>query len=122
MKKRLLLAGGGHAHIGVLAALARAPLGQTEVTVLSPFPRQFYSGMRPGWFAGHYALDECVIPLASLAEHAGARLQLSHLARIDLDARVAYTESAEAIGFDVISIDTGPIIDPTAIAGTADHA
>jgi len=122
VKKRLLLAGGGHAHIGVLAALARAPLAQSDVSVLSPFPRQFYSGMLPGWIAGHYALDECVIPLAGLAERAGARLHLAHLARIDLDARVAYTESAEAIGFDVISIDTGPVIDPAAIAGTAEHA
>jgi len=78
--------------------------------------------MLPGWIAGHYALDECVIPLASLAARAGARLQLAHLARIDLEARVAYTESAEAIAFDVISIDTGPVTDPTAIAGTADHA
>lgn len=122
MKKRLLLAGGGHAHLGVLAAFARAPLVESEVTLLSPFPRQLYSGMLPGWIAGHYELDECEIPLPSLAARAGVRFCLGHLARIDLDARIAFTESAEEIAFDLISIDTGPVIDRAAIAGLADHA
>lgn len=122
MMQRILLAGGGHAHLGVLAAFVRDPLPQSEVTLLSPFPRQVYSGMLPGWIAGHYTLDECVIPLPSLAARAGARFCLGHLARIDLDARVAYTEGAEAIAFDLISIDTGPVIDTGAIAGLAAHA
>src|SRR5262245_62923938 len=122
MTTRLLLAGGGHAHVGVLAAFARAPLPASEVTLLSPFPRLIYSGMLPGWIAGHYMLDECAISLESLAARAAARFRPGHLARIDLDARIAFTESAEEIGFDLISIDTGPVINPNAITGVADHA
>jgi selenide,water dikinase len=120
--KRLLLAGGGHAHLGVLAAFARAPVADVEITLVSPFPRQVYSGMLPGWIAGHYALDECVIALPPLADWAGVRFHLAHVARVDLAARVAYTEAAEPIPFDLLSIDTGPVTDSTAIPGLADHA
>jgi selenide,water dikinase len=120
--KRLLLAGGGHAHVGVLERFAREPLADVDVTLVSPFARQVYSGMLPGWIAGHYALEECVIALAPLAQAAGARLHLAHVARLDLQNRIAYTEAAEAIPFDVLSLDTGPVIDPDAIPGLAQHA
>jgi selenide,water dikinase len=121
LNRKLLLAGGGHAHLGVLEAFAREPLDQVDLTLVSPFPRQIYSGMLPGWIAGHYALDDCVIRLAHLAARADARFELAHIARIDLAARIAYTEAAEPIAFDVLSIDTGPVIDTSAIAGMAEH-
>jgi selenide,water dikinase len=122
MKTRLLLAGGGHAHLGVLTAFARAPVPDLEITLVSPFARQVYSGMVPGWIAGHYALEDCVIPLAPVAARAGALFRQAHVARLDLAARVAFTESAEAIGFDLLSIDTGPSAATNAIAGAAEHA
>ncbi len=121
--KRLLLAGGGHAHVFVLEALARTrPAGGVEVTLVTPFPRLFYSGMLPGWIAGHYALDDCAIPLAPLAERAGAKIAFAHLARLDLDARTAWTESAEPFPFDLISIDTGPVVDHDQLPGLREHA
>jgi pyridine nucleotide-disulfide oxidoreductase family protein len=122
LKQRLLLAGGGHAHLGVLHDFARAPLVDTDITLVSPFPRQVYSGMLPGWIAGHYALDACVVQLAQLVARSGASFQLAHLARIDLATRTAYTEAAEPIAFDLLSIDTGPVVDAAAIPGLAEHA
>jgi selenide,water dikinase len=122
LNRKLVLAGGGHAHLGVLEAFAREPLDGVDLTLVSPFPRQLYSGMLPGWIAGHYELDDCMIRLAHLVARAGARFLLAHIARIDLAARVAYTEAAEPIAFDVLSIDTGPVIDTTAIAGIGEHA
>lgn len=121
-KTRLLLAGGGHAHLGVLAALAAEPVPGLEVTLVSPFPRQVYSGMLPGWIAGHYALDGCVVPLEPLARRAGAHFEMAHVARLDLDARVAYTEGAQPFAFDLLSIDTGPVADLHTIVGLAEHA
>lgn len=122
MTTRLLLAGGGHAHLGVLSALAEHPVPGLEVTLVSPFPRQVYSGMLPGWIAGHYVLDACVVPLEPMAQRAGARFEMAHVARLDLDARLAYTEGAQPIPFDLLSIDTGPVVDPQAIEGLAEHA
>src|SRR5262245_30151237 len=84
LKQRLLLAGPGHAHLGVLQALAHKPLGEVDVTLVSPFPRQVYSGMLPGWIAGHYELEQCVVHLGGLAARAGVKLQLAHVARLDL--------------------------------------
>lgn len=126
MTLRLLLAGGGHAHVGVLDALARAPLvdaqgNPVEVTLVSPFERQVYSGMLPGWVAGHYMLEQCVIPLRPLAQRAGAGYVQAHVARLDLANRIAYTEAAQPIPFDLISIDTGPVLDADAIAGAREH-
>ncbi len=124
--RRLLLAGGGHAHVAVLDALARTPLrdadGQAvEVTLVSPFERQVYSGMLPGWVAGHYMLEQCVIPLGPLARRAGAAFVQAHVARLDLDNRIAYTEAAQTLAFDFISIDTGPVLDLDLVAGTREH-
>jgi len=61
-RPRLLLVGFGHAHLFVLDALARAPL-QAQVTLITPYERQFYSGMLPGWIAGHYRSEQCAIRL-----------------------------------------------------------
>jgi selenide,water dikinase len=122
MKRRLLLAGAGHAQLRVLLELARAPRADVEVTLVTPFTRQMYSGMLPGWIAGHYALDECTIPLPPLARRAGVRLALAHVARLDLDQRIAYTEAAEPIAFDIASLDTGPELDMDALPGLREHA
>jgi pyridine nucleotide-disulfide oxidoreductase family protein len=120
--KRLLLAGGGHSHVFVLDALARARTADVEVTLVSPFDRQVYSGMLPGWIAGHYAIEQCVIPLAPLAQRANARFVQAHVARLDLEHRIAYTEASEPLPFDVISIATGPVLDLDAIPGLREHA
>jgi len=37
--KRLLLAGGGHAHMAVLHALGRERISEVEVTLVAPTPR-----------------------------------------------------------------------------------
>ena len=126
--KRLLLAGGGHAHVGVLQALAAQPLHDTEVTLITPAARQIYSGMLPGWIAGHYALEQCVIPLAPAAARAGVRLLLGHVTGLDLAARQARVLPADgnpgitALPFDLLSIDTGPVTDASPIAGAAEAA
>ena len=68
--KRLVLMGGGHAHVKVLAELAAQPLPGWDVHLVSPYRRQIYSGMLPGWVAGHYAIDACAIALDQLAARA----------------------------------------------------
>ena len=66
MKKKLVLLGGGHAHVCVLKSLTLVvpqPFDEVEVTLISPYARQIYSGMLPGWVAGHYVIEQCVISL-----------------------------------------------------------
>lgn len=119
--KRLVLLGGGHAHVHVLDALARTPLPGTEVVLVTPDPRQIYSGMLPGWIAGHYTLDEIAIALVPLARRAGVRFMQARGVALELEARRLHCDDGTSIEFDILSIDTGPTTG-NGIAGSADHA
>jgi selenide,water dikinase len=120
--KRLLLIGGGHAHVHVLATLAEAPFAEIEVTLISPYPRQIYSGMLPGWIAGHYALENCAIPINRLAQRAGVRFVQSACHKLDLDRKIAHCMNGEQIAFDLLSIDSGPTLALANLPGAEQYA
>ena len=122
MSQQLLLIGGGAAHLGVLDAFVRSRPRDAEVSLVSPFDRTLYSGMLPGWIAGHYRIDELTIPLADLAARAGAEFFRDRVIAIDLVERVAYTESGAPLPFDVLSIDIGAELGGEAIRGLAEFA
>jgi pyridine nucleotide-disulfide oxidoreductase family protein len=120
--KRLLLVGGGQAHAFVLRALALAPRRDVEVVLVTPSDRLVYSGMLPGWIAGHYTLPELTIPLQPLVDAAGAVLMLRRVVGLDLQRKMVRTDRNELIEFDLISIATGPAVDFDAIPGSRDFA
>jgi len=120
--KLLVLVGGGHAHVHVLAALATRPFADTQVTLISPYSRQIYSGMLPGWIAGYYAIEDCALSLDALARRAGIRFVQTSCTALDLEARQLGCANGETIPFDYASIDTGPIANPGEPAGAAEHA
>jgi selenide,water dikinase len=119
--RRLLLLGGGHAHVQVLDALARAPLPGLQATVVTPYARQMYSGMVPGLLAGHYAADDCVIPLAPLAAAAGVTLRLARAVALDARSRQVRLDDGEQLGYELLSIDTGPEADLDSLTGASEH-
>lgn len=120
--KRLVLLGAGHAHVHVLSRIGQAPPAGVDVTLISPFPRQVYSGMLPGWISGHYSLEQCVIPLPPLAARAGVRLCQTAASGLDLAARQVLCEDGRRVEWDVLSIDTGPVADVAGLPGAAQHA
>lgn len=109
--RRLLLIGGGHAHVFVLDALARSPYPDCEVTLISPYPRQIYSGMLPGWIAGHYSIEQCAIPIGLLAQRAGIRFVQTACTDLDNELKRVRCANGETIPFDIASIDSGPVVD-----------
>lgn len=109
--RRLVLAGGGHAHLAVLHALARAPLRGVDVTLVTPSPQQAYSGMLPGWIAGHYTREELEIDLECLARRASVRLLVDSIGAMDADRRCVALTDARHLEFDLISLDVGSEID-----------
>lgn len=120
--KRLVLLGGGHAHVKVLADLAAHPLPGWEVHLVSPYRRQIYSGMLPGWVAGHYPIESCAIALDTLA--AQAQVTLHETAGIGLDGAINQLSCADGsrIDFDLLSIDTGPLAATDQLPGCTRHA
>ncbi|MBA5604212.1 FAD-dependent oxidoreductase [Duganella sp. FT3S] len=109
--KRLLLIGGGHAHLFVLEQLARVSTPGTEVVMVTPSAQQGYSGMLPGWMAGHYERSQCQIDLRPLAVAASARLELGHVCAMNADRRCVRLDDGREIAYDVASIDVGSATD-----------
>lgn len=106
--QRLLLIGGGHAHVAVLADwIARGRPAGVQAVLLTPEPELRYSGMVPGWIAGQHTSAAGLVDLAALARRAGAELVLDRCAAIDPDARRVTTAGGQTIAFDLASFDTG---------------
>jgi selenide,water dikinase len=120
--KRLLLLGGGHAHVHGLAAMARAPWRDVEVVLVTPHERQMYSGMVPGVVAGHYAPQEAAIPLMPLARAAGVRWVRGAAVGLDAARRMVALADGQTLGYELLSIDTGAVMDRDAIPGAREHA
>ena len=119
--KRLLLIGGGHAHVEVLRRFALQPQPGVSITLVSPHRYTPYSGMVPGLVAGHYTFDEAHIDLAPLAQWAGAVLHPARVERLDAGNRIAYCSDGSQHAFDVCGIDIGstPRMD---VPGAREHA
>lgn len=116
--QKLLLLGAGHAHVQVLAQLAQNRPADLDVTVLTPYPFQTYSGMVPGLVGGRYTSKECQIPLEPLFKAAGARWVQGRVTALDAAAQTVQVAPAggnrsapEQLHYTRLSIDTGAIID-----------
>jgi selenide,water dikinase len=120
--KQLVLAGGGHAHVQVLAALATRPLPGVEVTLVTPQPTQWYSGMVPGVIAGRYAPEEAQINLAALARRAGVRLVLDAVCALRAEARQLQLAGGAELAYDALSLDTGGEMSRSLIDGAREQA
>lgn len=105
--RRLLLVGGGHAHLAVLELLARTRPKDLEVVLISPGAWQYYSGMIPGWMAGLYRLDECRIGLPALASRARVHLVQDTVVGMDADQRQVRLSGGDTWRYDTLSLDVG---------------
>lgn len=110
-RPRLLLVGAGHAHLEVLRRCAeeRRSKDATEfdLTVVSPVPRQVYSGMVPGYLAGTYALDEISVAVAPLVSRAEGELIEGAASALDPTRRTVRLRSGREIEYDLVSFAVG---------------
>ncbi len=118
----LVLVGGGHTHALVLRSWAMKPLPGVRVTLINPAPTAPYSGMLPGYVAGHYDKEELDIDLVQLARLANARLVMAAATGIDPERRLIQVAGQPAIGFDIASIDIGISTRMPDLPGFEDHA
>jgi len=121
MKRRLLLIGGGHSHVEVIRRWGLAPEPDVTVTLVSPDRHTPYSGMLPGFIAGHYVHADCHIDLERLCAAAGVRRVAATVNSLDLQARLARCEQGQDQPFDLLSIDTGSTPVTAPIPGATEH-
>ena len=121
MSKKLLLLGGGHAHVHVLQALAQETLAGAQVTLVTPYGRQMYSGMVPGLVAGHYKAEACAIALQPLAAAAHVRFVEGAAQSLDAGARRVTLLDGQVLDYDVLSLDTGAVMDRDRLPGAREH-
>jgi len=104
----VLLVGGGHAHVAVLADWIRRGVPQgARAVLLTPDPALRYSGMVPGWLAGQHEIGDGLVDLVGLAARAGVELVLDRCATLDPEARRVKTAGGQEIAFNIASFDTG---------------
>ncbi|SMX40167.1 selenide, water dikinase SelD [Octadecabacter ascidiaceicola] len=121
LTRDLVLVGGGHTHALVLRSWGMNPLPGVRLTVINPGPTAPYSGMLPGFVAGHYTRDELDIDLVKLARFAGARLIAGKAVAIDPVAKTISVSDRPNIAYDVAAIDVGITSEMPTLAGFAEH-
>ncbi len=105
--KNLVLIGGGHAQVYVLDRFAKQPIPGVALTLIARDVLTPYSGMLPGFIAGHYTVDQCYIDLAPLAARANVRLVHDEAVGLDRAARTIACRNGPPIPYDIVSIDIG---------------
>ena len=120
--KRLVLLGGGHSHVEVLRRFGTDPIPGTDLVLVSPYPDSPYSGMLPGWIAGHYTRDDCHIDLIRLTRFANCRFVRSACNGINPEARLVFCENGTTLPYDVVSVDTGARSPAFDTPGAPEHA
>lgn len=117
MKKKLVLAGGGHAHMMTLAHLHQFVDQGHAVTVIQPSAHHYYSGMGPGMLGGTYAPDEIRFATRRQVEKKGGEFVMGKVAKIDAGAQRVLLESGEAVAYDVLSCNLGSFVPRDMITG-----
>jgi selenide, water dikinase len=120
--KKLVLIGGGHAHVEVLRQFGLRRLPGVDFTLVSPGRHTPYSGMLPGLVAGHYTFEQCHIDLQPLAAYAGAQLVTAEAQSLDAARRVVTLGNGSTLPYDVASINTGSVPLAQDLPGVAEHA
>ena len=120
--KELVLIGGGHSHVAVLKKFGMNPMPGLQITLITRDVHTPYSGMLPGYIAGHYSYDESHIDLRPLAKFCGARLIHVPATFLELENKQVICGDRPPIYYDVLSINTGSTPSHIEVPGSKEHA
>jgi NADH dehydrogenase FAD-containing subunit len=118
MKKRLVLAGGGHAHMVTLANLHHIVGSGHSVTVIQPSEHHYYSGMGPGMLGGTYRAEDIRFATRRQVEKQGGTFVLGKVVHIDAQAQSVHLEGGDVLPYDVLSCNLGSFVPSQMIIST----
>lgn len=104
---RLVLVGGGHAHMTVMSRIRDIISRGHEVILISPVERHSYSGMSPGMLGGIYTPEDISFPLRKIVEPQGARMLEDAVTRVLPGERQLELATGERLSYDVASFNVG---------------
>jgi selenide,water dikinase len=118
----IVLVGGGHSHVVVLKRFAMQPEPGLRLTLICTDVHTPYSGMLPGYVAGHYDYDAVHIDLSRLAVFAGARLYRDEVIGLDRANGKVLCRNRPPVPYDRLSINIGSTPQLASVLGAAEHA
>lgn len=107
MGKHLVLIGGGHAHMTSLLNIDQLTSRGHQVTLVSPSPYHYYSGMGPGMLGGFYDPSQVRFHVGKMAEDRGAKFIQDTAIKVEPRTRTIHLTSGQCISYDVASFNTG---------------
>lgn len=110
MAKKLVLIGGGHAHMVTLANINKIVESGNSVTVIGPSAYHYYSGMGPGMLGRTYSPADIRFNTKKVVEDRGGTFILDAAVRIDPLQRVVRTKGGREIAYDVLSCNAGSYV------------
>ncbi len=120
MGRRLVLIGGGHAHMVTLANVAKIVDKGHEVCVIGPSEHHYYSGMGPGMLSGTYRPEEIRFATRHVVERQGGTFRQGKAARIDAHQKTVLLDDGEVVPYDVLSCNAGSHVPQPPIEGSRD--
>jgi NADH dehydrogenase FAD-containing subunit len=121
MMKRLILAGGGHAHLMTLASLDRFVEKGHDVTVIQPSAHHYYSGMGPGMLGNIYRPREIRFNTRRWVGKKGGRFILDKVVGINPKAGTVLTAAGEPLPYDVLSCNLGSFVPADLVVDGRQH-
>ncbi|OJF97435.1 hypothetical protein AX760_17060 [Pararhizobium antarcticum] len=105
-RKRVVLLGGGHAHVEVVRRL-QGQGARVEIILVSPSRYAPYSGMLPGYIAGRYTFEDFNIDLQALCQRSNTTFHEGMAIGIDPETHRVRLADDTWLDYDVLSLDIG---------------